>query len=264
MTEELKVAVFQPLLDKFETDEMRLYCADMVKQIPDYIFDIPSSTSGKFHNATQCRPHGQVYHILMFAEILNYLLDLKCNQEKFKSPQQRDAMRCIPIFHDAHKTNGGVFTVHEHPMLAGTWVREAVVEHDIEDRVKEAIARMCERHSGSWTTSKKSQVILPEPENEMEKMIHMCDILSSRSNIDMQPPDYLNEIFDDLSVEVEFDENYTINFGKYSGERLIDIYNKKPDYIDWMENNIHKIDVLNMIKAMKKSLEQNKEEEEWS
>ena len=74
MTEEQKVAVFQPLLEKFETEGMRLYCQDMIKQIPDYIFDMPSSTSGKYHNATQCLPHGQIYHIIMFAEILNYLL----------------------------------------------------------------------------------------------------------------------------------------------------------------------------------------------
>ena len=37
MTEEQKVAVFQPLLDKFETEQMRLYCADMIKQIPDVL-----------------------------------------------------------------------------------------------------------------------------------------------------------------------------------------------------------------------------------
>ena len=77
MTDEQKVAVFQPLLDRFETEEVRLYCADMIKLIPEYIFFMPSSTSGRFHNATQCKPHGQIYHILMFAEILNYLLDLK-------------------------------------------------------------------------------------------------------------------------------------------------------------------------------------------
>ena len=69
MTDEQKVSVFQPLLDKFETVQMRLYCTDMIKQIPDYIFDMPSSTSGKYHNKTQCLPHGQIYHIVMFAEI---------------------------------------------------------------------------------------------------------------------------------------------------------------------------------------------------
>ena len=54
-----KVKVFEGLLNKFETDEIRDYCADMIKEIPDYIFTIPSSTSFKYHNKTQCQPHGQ-------------------------------------------------------------------------------------------------------------------------------------------------------------------------------------------------------------
>lgn len=252
-----KIAVFEKLLDKFETEEMRLYCTDMIEQIPDYIFEIPSSTSGKYHNTTQCLPHGQVFHIIMFAEILNYLLALKCNQEKFKSPQQRDAMRCVPIFHDAIKCGwgGSRYTVHEHPMLAGSWVRETKVNHDIDDKAKEAIARMCERHSGEWTTSKKSKTVLPEPENEMERMIHMCDILSSRNNIDMQPPEYLREIFYDIKSDVEFDEEYTINFGKYKGEKLLDVYVSTPDYIAWCEENLtQRRDLIVMIQAMKEWL----------
>ena len=261
MTREEKISVFQPYLDKFETDKMRMYCTDMIAQIPDYIFTMPSSTSGKYHNATQCQPHGQIYHIIMFAEIMNYRLALKGNQEKFKSPAQRDAMRCVPFFHDALKcgTDGGQWTVHEHPMLAGTWVRETSVEHDIEDNIKEAIARMCERHSGEWTSSKKSKVVLPEPENAMELFCHECDILSSRNNIDMQPPEYLKDIFEEENTKVEFDENYVMPFGKHAGQKLIDIYKAHPDYIAWCEENIHKKDILNMIKAMKEYIK-NKEE----
>lgn len=261
MTREEKISVFQPYLDKFETDKMRMYCTDMIAQIPDYIFTMPSSTSGKYHNATQCQPHGQIYHIIMFAEIMNYRLALKGNQEKFKSPAQRDAMRCVPFFHDALKcgTDGGQWTVHEHPMLAGTWVRETNVEHDIEDNIKEAIARMCERHSGEWTSSKKSKVVLPEPENAMELFCHECDILSSRNNIDMQPPEYLKDIFGEENTKVEFDENYVMPFGKHAGQKLIDIYKTHPDYIAWCEENIHKEDVLNMIKSMKEYIK-NKEE----
>lgn len=260
MTEEQKVAVFKPYLNKFETEEMRLYCEDMIKQIPDYIFEMPSSTSGKYHNQTQCMPHGQIYHIVMFAEIMNYRLALKGNQEKFKSPAQRDAMRCTPIFHDALKCglNGSTFSVHDHPMLAGKWVRETIVEHDIDDKIKEAIARMCERHSGEWTTSKKSKVVLPEPENTMELFVHECDYLSSRNNIDMPIPEYLKDIFADEPME--FDENYTIPFGKHAGMRLIDIYKHAPDYVAWMEQNINKRDVLNMIKAMKEHLKNKTEE----
>ena len=260
MTDEMKVAVFQPYLEKFETEEMRLYCTDMVQRIPDYIFDMPSSTSGKFHNKTQCQPHGQIYHILMFVEILNYILDLKYSKEKFKSPTQRDAMRCVPIFHDALKLglNGSQYTVFDHPMLAGQWVRETHVEHDIDDKIKEAIARMCERHSGEFTTSKKSKIVLPEPENDMEWLIHVCVILSSRSNIDMEIPLYLSDIFKDAPIE--FDPEYTMPFGKYAGKKLIDIYNSRPDYVEWMENNINKIDVLNAIKAMKTYVKNTKED----
>ena len=252
-----KIAVFEKVLDKFETEEIKLYCIDMIKQMPDYIFEIPSSTSGKYHNATQCLPHGQIYHIIMFAEILNCLLTLKFNREKFKSAQQRDAMRCVPIFHDALKcgVNGSKYTVHEHPMLAGAWVRESKVEHDIEDKVKEAIARMCERHSGEWTTSKKSKIILPEPENEMEKLIHICDYLSSRNNIDMQPPEYLTNIFDDIKEVVKFDEEYVINFGKHKGKKLLDVYKDDADYLRWCEENLtQRRDLIIMIQAMKEWL----------
>lgn len=261
MTREEKIAVFKPQLEKFETEEMRLYCEDMIEQIPDYIFEMPSSTSGKYHNATQCLPHGQIYHIIMFAEIMNYRLALKGNQEKFKSPVQRDAMRCTPIFHDALKcgTNGSTFSVHEHPMLAGQWVREAKVEHDIDEKIKEAVARMCERHSGEWTSSKKSKTVLPEPENAMELFVHECDYLSSRNNIDMPIPDYLKDIF--VDEPVEFDENYTLTFGKHAGMRLIDIYNRMPDYVAWMEQNVHRRDVLDQIRAMKEHLKAKENDE---
>lgn len=257
MTPENKIKVFEASLNKFETNEMKMYCEDMIKQIPNYIFDIPSSTSGKYHNVTQCQPHGQVYHMIMFAEIVNYRLELKWNRDKFKSPVQRDAMRCTAYFHDALKCglNGSEYTVHEHPMLAGKWVRETKVEHDIDDKIKEAIARMCERHSGQFTTSKKSKVVLPEPENAMEFFVHECDILSSRNNIDMQPPEYLKEIFGETPA-FEFDENYKLTFGKHSGEKILDIYYQHPDYIVWCEENIKKPDVQQVIKAMKKYVEE--------
>lgn len=257
---EKKVEVFKPVLNKFETNKMRLYCEDMIRLMYDYIFYMPSSTTGKFHNKTQCQTHGQIYHVLMFAEILNYILDLKYSQEKFNSPIQRDAMRCAALFHDSWKCNDGSsqYTVFDHPMLAGQWVRETHVEHDIDDKVKEAIARMCERHSGEFSTSKKSKIVLPEPENDMEWLIHVCDILSSRSNIDMEIPLYLSDIFKDAPIE--FDPEYIMPFGKYAGKKLIDIYNSRPDYVEWMENNINKIDVLNAIKAMKAYVKNTKED----
>lgn len=97
-----KIKVFENLLNKFETEEIKSYCTDMIKEIPDYIFTIPSSTSFKYHNKTQCQPHGQIFHILMFAEVMNYILGLEYVKEK-TNERQRDCLRCTPIFHDAIK-----------------------------------------------------------------------------------------------------------------------------------------------------------------
>ena len=245
-----KKAVFKELLDKFETEEMRLYCEDMIELIPDYIFTMPSSTSGKFHNATQCQPHGQIYHIIMFGAIMNYLLDLKCNQEKFKSSIQRDAMRCVPIFHDAIKCgwDGSQYTVHEHPMLAGQWIRETHVEHDIDDTIKERIARMVERHSGEWTTNKRSAVVLPEPENEMEILVHECDILSSRPDIDMQPSEYLKSILGEEPEDLPDISTYRLDFGKMKGLTIPEIAEQDISYLHWAEREMTRQPAAALIK----------------
>jgi hypothetical protein len=256
-----KKVVFKELLDKFETEEVRLYCEDMIENIPDYIFTMPSSTSGKFHNATQCLPHGQIYHIVMFGAVMNYRLALKCNKEKFNNPIHRDAMRCVPIFHDAVKCgwNGSKFTVHDHPMLAGQWVRETKVEHDIDDETKEMIARMCERHSGEWTSSKRSKIVLPEPETEMEILVHECDILSSRSDIDMQPSEYLKGVFGGIETKPETPNinEYKMTSGSFAGKTIPEIAKIRPNYLTWaIENHPNEV-----VRTLAKQYLANQEDE---
>lgn len=258
-----KKAVFKELLDQFETEEMRFYCEDMIEHIPDYIFTMPSSTSGKFHNATQCKPHGQIYHIIMFGAIMNYRLALKCNKEKFNNPFHRDAMRCVPIFHDAIKCgwNGSTFSVHDHPMLAGAWVRETKVEHDIDNEIKEMIARMCERHSGEYTSSKRSKIVLPEPETEMEILVHECDILSSRSDIDMQPSEYLKGVFDNEMTNQQLPDinEYQLTFGKHSGKTIPEIAKVDKGWLHWAKENLTRELVISLIKQYFKPQEEEDE-----
>ena len=256
-----KKAVFKELLDKFETEEIRLYCEDLIDYIPDYLFTMPSSTSGKFHNKTQCQTHGQIYHIIMFGKIMNYLLELKCNKEKFNNPLHRDAMRCTSILHDSVKCgwNGSAFTVHDHPMLAGQLVREAKVKHDIDGDIKEMIVRMCERHSGEFTSSKRSKVVLPEPETEMEILVHECDILSSRSDIDMPPSEYLKGIFDGEATNLPDINEYQLTFGKHSGKTIPQIAEVDKSWLHWAKENLTREPVISLIKQYYKSQEEDDE-----
>lgn len=246
-----KVKVFGGLLNKFETDEIRDYCADMIKEIPDYIFTIPSSTSFKYHNKTQCQPHGQIFHILMFAEVMNYVLGLEYVKEK-TNERQRDCLRCTPIFHDAIKCglNGSQYTVHEHPMLAGEWVRNTSVEHDVDADTKAYIARLCESHSGEWTSTKRSKTVLPKPENDEQFFVHMCDYLASRSNLDMTYSDDVLAVLNNVEIpkqELPDINTYVLNFGKHSGEKLVDVVQSDPSYISWAKENMSREPIKSLL-----------------
>lgn len=249
-----KQLVFEQLLKDFETKMFKEYFKDMVAEIPDYIFTMPSSTSGKYHNRTQCEKYGQIYHEYMFASILNHRLRLKGNKEKYNTPEVRDCMRCVPVFHDAVKCgwNGSPYTVHEHPMLAAEWVRNTKVEHDIPSEYKEMIAAMCEVHSGEWTTNKRSSVVLPEPRNDMELFIHECDILSSREDLDMIIPDKLKETLSGVKTEEKEIslEEYRVDFGKYTGRTLLEIRDIDPGYIRWIKEKVDREPIRTLLSQM--------------
>lgn len=247
-----KTKVFEELLNQFETEEIRKYCEDMIQLIPDYIFQIPSSTSMKYHNKTQCQTHGQLYHIVMFGTIMNYILGLKYIREhKVTTPKQRDCLRCTPIFHDAIKcgfeADVNSYSVFEHPLLAGEWIRETRVEHDIEQELKEYIASLCESHSGEWTTSKKSVKVLPEPVSDDAFIVHLSDYLSSRANLDMIYSLEFLELLGDYSPELPDVNTYQLTFGKYSGKTLPEINAFDPGYIDWLKENIGREPIRSLL-----------------
>lgn len=251
-----KSKVFKSYLDTFETDEIRNYCKDMIEKVPDYIFAIPSSTSFKYHNKTQCQPHGQIFHILMFGEIMNYILGLEYVQEKINNPKKRDCLRCTSIFHDAIKCglNGSQYTVHDHPLLAGEWVRNTIVEHDVDKTIKEYIARLCESHSGQWTTTNRSKTVLPKPETDEQFLVHLCDYLSSRSNIDMTYTEDIYNALGDIEIpkkELPKLDSYVITFGKHNGKTLPKIQECDPGWISWAKENITREPVKTLLSQMK-------------
>ena len=244
MDKETKVKILSIVIDRFETEEIKNYFLDMAEHIPDYIFSMPASTTGKFHNVRQCETFGQLYHEFMFSSVMEHRLRLKGNKEKYSTPEIRDCMRCVPFFHDAVKCgwNGSAYTVPDHPMLAAKWVRDTKVEHDIPSEYKEMIAGMCEAHSGEWNKSRSGKEIMPEPRNDMEFFVHECDVLSSRNDIDMIIPvelaNILGEITPSTKEEIPDINEYILPFGKYNGRKLIDVAVADKGYIKWAKQNL--------------------------
>ena len=95
ITAQQKQEVFEPMFKHFETEEILEYFKEVVTKIPNGIFYKPASSSGKYHNSQQIGDYGQLIHIYMFSDILNMLLDLEYNKNKFSNPIERDLIRTI-------------------------------------------------------------------------------------------------------------------------------------------------------------------------
>lgn len=254
MDKEYKRKVFRPLAEKFETDEIKSYFLDMCEEIPDYIFTMPSSTSGKYHNPKQCERFGQLYHIYMFASILEHLLRLEHIKADIAGSEiRRDLLRCVPAFHDAIKCgwNGSQHTVQDHPMLAHDWVLKTKPEHDITNGMKKYLADLCARHSGEWNKNRKGEEIMPKPETEAEKLIHMCDILSSRPDLDFKIPQELLDILgEDTGDDLPDIETYVLGFGKHKGQTLKEVALEDPGWVKWAKENLHREPVASLLKQV--------------
>ena len=58
ITNEQKVAVFEPMFEKFENGYILEFFKEIVQFIPDAIFYKPASSSGKYHNRQQVGDYG--------------------------------------------------------------------------------------------------------------------------------------------------------------------------------------------------------------
>lgn len=253
MTDE-RMNLVKPVLDTIENDDIKEFAIALLDELPEYIWTVPASSTGKYHPAYSLGEGGLMRHQIAVVRFLNFFFELEQYNSKLTS-REMDLMRVAGLVHDGMKSgtqeqfSKNKYTKFEHPMLMAIKVREATgyLPVDELDLIADAIAK----HMGQWNTDKKSSTVLPKPSDKFSRMLHVADYLASRKSLTMEFDNYVAE----APKKVEWDENYVLPFGKHSGEKLIDVYKREPDYIRWMEENINKRDVLNMIKAMKEHLD---------
>jgi hypothetical protein len=258
MTEE-RLKFIQPILDTFENEDIKEFAIVLLDDMPEYIWHVGASSTGKYHPAYSLGEAGLMRHQIAVVRFLNFFLELEQYNSKLTS-RERDLIRLSGLIHDGRKSGSqedyekSKYTRFNHPVLMADVVRSFDGSYLNHEEI-ELIADTISRHMGQWNVDNKTKFELPKPNTKYARMVHVADYLASRKCLTMDFDGYVAE-----SEPVVFDENYTLIFGKHAGKRLIDVYNSAPDYVVWMEENIRKPDVVNMIKAMKEYLK-NKENE---
>jgi hypothetical protein len=228
MSENYKV--FEAELNTIVNDDIREYAIELLKNAPDYFYHVAASSTGKYHPQYALGEAGLKRHTQALVRIMNHLLKLE--QYNYFTDREKDLLRVSGLAHDIekHGENGSSFTVHDHPMLAANFALKFCSQDTISQEEKDFVADCIRSHMGSWVTSKRSSVVLPKPQTEAQKFLHMCDYLASRKDIEI--------LFDNSEKEQVSPEDWVLPFGKYKGYKLGDIAKSDSDYIRWGKENI--------------------------
>lgn len=256
MTNEEKIALFEKEIDYLDGEDFKEFVQKAITLLPDYFFEIPASSSGKFHSALESGFGGLVYHTKAVAKVANYLVNLQQYKEAL-DPEHRDCIIVAALLHDCLKhnwENKTGFSVHEHPILAGEFVKtDERLDGILDNNIREIIGNAIASHSGEWTTSKRSKTVLPSPQTLLEELVHLSDYIASRSDIHILFEE------DEAKPTLPDPNEYTLNFGKYSGKTLVYVFEHHRDYLDWCKENIKREPLMSLIKLLE---EQEKAQED--
>lgn len=150
--------------------------------VPQYFWVVPASSTGKYHPSYALGLGGLVRHTKACVKIAEDLLSLEQNETL--SECYHDEIISALIIHDTFKQGlkqEGGHTKFEHPVYSASAIQMFADKFypDLAHRV-ERISTMVLSHMGQWHRSSKSVVVLPKPQSECEKFVHMCDYLASR------------------------------------------------------------------------------------
>jgi uncharacterized protein (DUF3820 family) len=201
-------------------------------------------------------------HQIAVVRFLNYFFELEQYNTKFTS-RECDLMRVAGLVHDGRKSGEqndyerSKFTKFDHPIQMANVIRSYDGQYLNHDEL-EFIAHCIESHMGQWSTDRKSSVVLPKPMDEYQYFVHLADYLASRKDLTMAFEN-VEEPKAAATTTTNIDD-YVINFGKYKGMKLVDLFKADHSYCMWLKENSYQREVVEMIKQIEAKQAQEDDE----
>ena len=258
MTEQ-QSQMITPILNTIVNDDIREFAKVLVEGFPDYIWHVGASSTGKYHPAYSLGEAGLMRHQIAVVRFLNFFFELEQYNTKFTS-REMDMMRVAGLIHDGRKSGEQAdyerskYTKFDHPIQMAKVIRSFKGDYLTHDEI-EFIAHCIESHMGQWNVDHKSGEVLEKPTNDYQCFVHLADYLASRKDLTMA--------FDNVEqpkTEIPDPNEYVLNFGKYNGQKLVDVFNHHRDYLEWCKENIKREPLMSLIKLLEEQ-EKNQEDE---
>lgn len=163
--------------DKKYVDNLKI----MIDLLPDYFFEVPAASTGKYHPEFAQGNGGLVRHTKFAVRIAHELYSDESVTGTFNQ-NEKDLMIFALVLHDGLKSGliKEEYTKVDHPVLVANYIRDNKDKLTLTDNEIEFICNVIESHMGPWNTDYKGNEVLPKPINKYQRFVHMCDFLASR------------------------------------------------------------------------------------
>lgn len=177
-----KIEVFKTEINYVKDEARRKDLKTLIKLLPDYFFEIPASSTGKYHPDFATGDGGLVRHTKVAVRIAYELLNNHTVGAKF-TDQDKDLIIMALVLHDGVKSGmeHSKYTKFDHPLLVSKLIMENKDKLSLEVDDIRKMCSMIESHMGEWTFDSYNQrEVLPKPRTAEQRFVHMCDFLASR------------------------------------------------------------------------------------
>lgn len=178
--------VFDKELSYIKDERLRKNAEILIDLLPKYFFEVPASSTGKYHPSFSLGEGGLVRHTKCAVRIAYEFLTNEALGSTFND-KEKDLMIISLILHDGLKSGlvKEEYTKFEHPILMADYIKDNKDKLTLTDVEIEFIRECIMSHMGNFNTNKYSNVILPIPKNKYQKFVHMCDYYASRKFLDI-------------------------------------------------------------------------------
>ena len=187
MSIENKINSFKKELEYINNTRYKKSAEVLVGLLPDYFFNVPASSTGKYHPSFSLGDGGLLRHTKAAVRIAKEMFNDESISGAY-SKNEKDLMIIALIMHDGLKSGleKSEYTKFEHPILVCDYIKENKDKTEFTDKEIQFITHVISSHMGPWNTNGYSDVILPKPTTRYQRFVHMCDYLASRKFLDVK------------------------------------------------------------------------------
>lgn len=173
--------LFEVELTYLKSDRIRNACLAMTKLLPDYFYEVPASSTGKYHPSYSLGEGGLLRHSKAAMRIGYELLQDPSIGDKY-TDDEKDLMLMALLIHDGLKSGNPQekYTRFDHPILMADYLMDCEEELGLEVEEIEFLGDVIKTHMGVWTTDYNGNEVLEKPKTKYQNFVHMCDYLASR------------------------------------------------------------------------------------